>query len=196
MEHGQFEKSICKGTGISFLFMSLFISIPNGFILIALYKNPLRCFRKAFSVFLVFIAAVDFYVGIVVCSGETVMRLLCAFGGGKPPQDGEVVRILGYIGINSSILLVTAMSVDRFLAVVYPHFYLHKVTPRKVLICNSIIIVLSSMFASLQLAEISVDTYILIDVHLHTTFPLITTVFAYLGIFLSLKKRSRVDLQR
>ena len=195
MDRG-FEKSLCQGTGISFLFMLIFISIPNGLILIAFYKNPLRCFRKAFSVFLVFIAGVDFFVGIVVCSGETVMRLLCAFGDGKLPQDGTIVRILGYIGVNSSILLVTAMSVDRFIAVVYPHFYLNKVTLRKVLVCDSIIIVFSSIFASLQLAGISKDIYVSIDIHLHTTFPLITTAFAYLGIFLYLKKRSQVDLQR
>ena len=195
MDRG-FEISLCQGTGISFLFMSIFISIPNGLILIAFYKNPLRCFRKAFSVFLVFIAGVDFFVGIVVCSGEIVMRFLCAFGDGKLPQDGTIVRILGYIGVNSSILLVTAMSVDRFIAVVYPCFYLNKVTLRKVLICDSIIIVFSSIFASLQLAGVSKDIYLLIDIHLHTTFPLITTAFAYLGIFLYLKKRSQVDLQR
>ncbi|XP_078350766.1 uncharacterized protein LOC144635546 [Oculina patagonica] len=196
MEEGGLEKSLCQGTAIPFLFMLLFITIPNGFILTALYKNPLRCFRKPFSGYLVFIAGVDFFVGSFVCSGEAVMRLLCAFGDGQLPQDGDIVRILGYIGVNSSILLVTAMSVDRFVAVVYPHFYLNKVTPRKVFICNSIIIVFSAIFASLQLAGISLDIYLLIDVHLHTTFPLTTTAFAYLGIFLSLKRRSRVHLQR
>ncbi|KAJ7382484.1 hypothetical protein OS493_034645 [Desmophyllum pertusum] len=191
-----FEKSLCLGTGITFIFMLLFISVPNGLILIALYRNPLRCFRKAFSVFLAFIAAVDLFVGIVVCSGETVMRFLCAFGEKNVPQDGDIVRILGYIGVNSSILLVTAMSVDRFISVVCPHFYLRKVTPRKLILCNTIIVVFSTIFASLQLTGISLDTYLLIDIHLHTTFPLVTTALAYFGIFLCLKKHARDDLQR
>ena len=64
-----------------------------------LYRNPLRCFRKAFSVFLVFICAVDLFIGIVVCSGETLTRFLCAFGDQRIPQGGDILRILGYIGV-------------------------------------------------------------------------------------------------
>ncbi|KAJ7382491.1 hypothetical protein OS493_034652 [Desmophyllum pertusum] len=191
-----FEKSLCLGTGIPFVLLLCLISVPNAIVLIALYRNPLRCFRKAFSVFLVFIAAMDLYIGIVVCSGEAAMRFLCAFGDKQIPQEGDIPRILGYIGINSSILLVTAMSVDRFVSVICPHFYLREVKPRKLILCNTIIVVFSSIFASLQLTGISIDIYLLIDIHLHTTFPLVTTTLAYLGIFVALKKRSRVDLQR
>ena len=104
--------------------------------------------------------------------------------------------VLSYMGVNTSILLVTALSVDRFIAVVYPHFYLRKVQPRKLVFCNAIICVFSSIFAFLQLTGISLNNYHLIDRHLHTTFTLVTTGLAYFGIFFFLKKRSRVDLQR
>ena len=147
-----FEKSLCLGTGISFLFLLCLISVPNGFILIVLYRNPLRCFRKAFSVFLVFTCAVDLFIGIVVCSGETLMRFLCAFGDQNIPQEGDILRILGYVGVNSSILLATAMSVDRFVAVIFPHFYRRKIKPRTLVLCNAGIVVFSSIFASLQLS--------------------------------------------
>ena len=190
-----FEKSLCLGTGIPFLFLLILISVPNGFILIVLYRNPLRCFRKAFSVFLVFICAVDLFIGIVVCSGETLMRFLCAFGDQNIPQEGDILRILGYIGVNSSILLVTAMSVDRFVAVIFPHFYRRKIKPRTLVLCNAAIVVFSSIFASLQLSGISVDVYRLIDQHLHATFFLSTTTLAYLGIFYLLRKQSPVSLQ-
>lgn len=136
-----FEKSLCFGTGIPFALLSIVISVPNAIVLTALYRNPLRCFRKTFSVVLVFMPAVDLYVGIVVCSSEAITRFLCAFGDKKITQEGDIARILGYIGVNSSILLVTAMSVDRFVAVVFPHFYLHKVKPRKLVLCNTSIVV-------------------------------------------------------
>ena len=192
----EFEKSLCLGSGIPFVLLSILISVPNGVILVTLYRNPLRCFRKAFVVFLASIAAMDLFVGIVVCSGGVVVRFLCAFGEGNIPRHGDIVMVLEYIGINSSILLVTAMSVDRFVSVVYPHFYLRKVKPRKLILCSTIIVVFSSIFASLQLTGISMDVYLLIDIHLHTTFPLITTALAYFGIFLCLKKRARADQQR
>ena len=120
------------------------------------------------------------------------MRILCAFGDQNLPKDGDIIKILGFIGINSSILLVTAMSADRFISVVLPHFYLKRVNPRKLVVCNTIIICFSLSFALLQLADISMDVYILVDIHLHTTFPLVTTTLSYFGIFLVLRKRARV----
>ena len=124
------------------------------------------------------------------------MRFLCALSHQNIPQEGNMVTILGYIGINSSILLVTAMSIDRFVAVVFPHFYRCKVQPKALVLSNIGIVVFSSIFAFLQLTDISMDVYRLIDQHLHATFPLSTSTLAYLGIFFVLKKQSRVDLQR
>lgn len=191
-----FEKSVCLGTAVVYALFLFLISLPNGLILVALYRNPLRCFRKAFSVFLVFIAAVDLFNGVVACFGKMIMRFLCAFGERQISQEGEIVTILEYTGVNSSILLVTAMSLDRFVSVVFPHFYLHKVKPRKLVACNTTIVIFSAIFASVQLTGISIDVYRSIDIHLHTTFPLVTCISAYLGIFFVLRKRSRVDLQR
>ena len=125
-----FEKQICLGTGISFLFLSLLIMVPNGIVLVALYKNPLHCFRRPFSIFLKFIPAVDFFTGIIVCSGQALTRLLCAFSDGSIPREGDIVRIFAYTAINSSILLVTAMSVNRFTALVFPLLFLRKVKQR------------------------------------------------------------------
>ena len=191
-----FEKYLCLGTGISFAVLIFLISVPNAVILIAFYRNPLHCFRKTFSVFLAFIASVDLFVGSAVCTVETATRFLCAFGDKQFPQEGDIPRLLGYIGINSSILLVTAMSVDRFVSVVCPHFYLRKVKPKQLVVWNAIIVAFSAIFASLQLSEIPMDVYISVDIHLHTTFPLVTTTLAYLGIFFVLRKRSRIDFQR
>ena len=192
-----FEKSICLGSGISFSLLSFLISVLNGVTLVALYRDPLRRFRKTFSVFLIFIAAMDLFVGIAVCPAEAVMRLRCAFGENVSPTEGDLPRIMGYIGVNSSILLVTAMSVDRFVSVVCPYFYLRKVRPKHLVFCTVIMVVFSTIFASLQLVDLSRDVYILVDIHLHTTFPLVVTTMAYSGIFITLRKsRSRVDLQR
>ncbi|XP_078382411.1 uncharacterized protein LOC144665111 [Oculina patagonica] len=192
-----FEKSLCLGTGIPYMFLLLLISLPNGLILIVLYRNPLRCLRKTFYVFLAFIAAVNLLNGIVVCSGEVMLRFLCAFGKGNISQEGDVVVMLGYIGINISILLVTAMTVDRFVSVVYPHFYLREVKPRKVNMANFVICVFGSIFAALQLVPgLSLTVYRSIDVHMHSTFPLIINTLAYMGMFFFLRKRAQEDFKR
>ena len=191
-----FENQLCLGSGISFLLLVFFVSLPNGFILMVMVKNPLRCFKRVFSVYLAFISAIDLFVGLVVCPAQVLVRFLCVFSDRSIPQEGEIVQILSYIGINSSILLVTAMSIDRFVAVIFPHAYRQRMKPKTAAVSNSCIIVFSSIFASLQLTNISKDVYIAIDIHLHTTFPLSTTSVAYLGIFYFLKKQSRVAVQR
>ena len=185
-----FEKQICLGTGISFLFLSLLIMVPNGIVLVALYKNPLHCFRRPFSIFLKFIPAVDFLTGIIVCSGQALTRLLCAFSDGSIPREGDVVRIFAYTAINSSTLLVTAMSVDRFTAVVFPLFYLRTVKQRSLVFISTGLVIFSAFFATLQLSSISVGVYRVIDQHLNTTFPLCVTTLCYLGIFFALRRKS------
>ena len=96
------------------------------------------------------------------------MRLRCAFGDNPPLTEGDFPIIVEYIGVNSSILLVTSMSVDRFVSVVCPHFYLLKVRPKHLVFCNVIIVVSSSIFASLQLVICVSECLRLVDIHLHT----------------------------
>ena len=145
--------------------------------------------------FLAFICATDLFVGLVVSSGEALTRFLCALGDQGLPQEGHVVQVLSYIGLNSSILLVTAMSIDRFIAVVFPHRYRQRSKPKTVVVVNLCIVIFSSIFASIQLSDISLHLYLTIDLHLHTTFPLCTTSMAHLAIFFFLKKQSRIVRQ-
>ena len=190
-----FEKQVCLGSGIAFVILMFMISVPNGFVLLVLLKNPLRCPRRSFSVFLAFICATDLFVGLVLSSGKALARFLCALGDQGLPQEGHVMQVLSYIGVNSSILLVTAMSIDRFIAVVFPHRYRQRSKPKTVVVVNLCIVIFSSIFASIQLSDISFDVYLTIDLHLHTTFPLCTTSMAHLAIFFFLKKQSRIVRQ-
>ena len=155
---------------------------------------PFVASEKHFSVFLIFISVVDLFVGIVVCTAEALMRLRCAFGDNPPPTEGDFPIIVEYIRVNRLILLVTSMSVDRFVSVVCPHFYLLKVRPKHLVFCNVIIVVSSSIFASLQLV---MCPWMFTFSRYSLTHTLIATTMAYSGIFLTLRKsRSRFDLQR
>ena len=145
-----FEEQLCLGAGIAHLIMVFIISVPNGFVLFVLLKNPLRFPRRSFTVFLTFICATDLFVGLVVSSGEALTRFLCAFGDRGLPQEDDVIVVLSYIGVNSSILLVTAMSIDRFIAVVFPHTYRQKWKPKTVVVVDLCIVIFSFIFASVQ----------------------------------------------
>ena len=195
MDQGS-ERSLCLSSGIPFASLFFIIGLPNAFVLFVLYKDPLHCFRKAFTVFLFFIAIVNVFNGVIVCSGETVVRFLCAFGSWRIPKEGDIITVLEYIGINSSILLMTAMSIDRLVAIAYPHFYLGKIKPRRLVLFNAAICLFSSIFASVQVTRISMDVYRFIDVYLNIALPIVTMFLVYFKMFLILKKRSREDLKK
>ena len=190
------ERQVCLGSGIVYLILLFMTSLPNGFVLFVVAKNPLRWPRRGFSVFLLFICAMDLFVGLVVSSGKALTHFLCAFRDRGLPQEGHVMRVVAYIGINSSILLVTAMSIDRFIAVMFPNTYRQKLKPKTVVVVNICLVIFSFIFALIQLSNISLDVYLTIDLHLHTTLPLCTTSIAYLGIFFFLRKRSRIVFQK
>ena len=88
------------------------------------------------------------------------------------------------------------MSIDRFIAVFFPNTYRQKLKPKTVVVVNICIVIFSSIFASIQLSNISLHVYLTIDLHLHTTLPLCTTSIAYLWIFLFLRKQSRIVRQK
>ena len=46
------------------------------------------------------------------------MRFLCAFGDRGLPQEGDVMQVLSYTGINSAILLVLSYSGEKQLHLV------------------------------------------------------------------------------
>ena len=190
------EKQLCLGSGIAYLILVFMISLPNGFVLLVLVKNPLRCPRRGFYVFFFFICTMDLFVGPVVSSGRALTGFWCAFRDRGLSRKGDVTRVLAYFGVNGSILLVTAMSIDRFIAVVFPHTYRRNLKPKTVVVVNICIVIFSSIFASIQLSDISLHVYHTIDLHLHFTLPLCTTSIAYLGIFFSLKKQSRIVRQK
>ena len=75
-----FAKQVCLGSGIAYVILLFMISVPNGFVLFVLLKNPLRFPRRSFIVFLAFICATDLFVGLVVSFGEALTRFVCAFG--------------------------------------------------------------------------------------------------------------------
>ena len=115
-----------------------------------LQKSPsLLQIRRPFSIFFKFIPAVDFFTGIIVCSGQALTRLLCAFSDGSIPREGDIVRIFAYTAINSSILLVTAMSVDRFTALVFALLFLRKVKQRSLVFISAGLLIFSAIFAAL-----------------------------------------------
>lgn len=81
-----FRVAICT-TGLIFLVLFCSVaSVANGLLLVVLYKDPSRCFRKPIVVYIAALALMDFLSGSVTGIGVIYNYILCALGKENPPH--------------------------------------------------------------------------------------------------------------
>ena len=191
------EKTGCICSAVLALLLILPISTVNGFLLLVLYRDPLRCMRKPVHVFIASLAISDFMTGILSDTSIAVRELAC-YGGDirHPGAIGDFTGITYFFTVGSATLLISALSIERFLAVVFPFFHRVRVTSKKAMICSAVIFTHAFVFAMLQLADLPDDVYHTMDLNLHIVFPLVTVTVAYTAIYLALRWRRKFGISR
>ena len=89
----------------------------------------------------------------------------------------------------SATLLILVMSVERFLAVTFPHFYRQSVTSKRAKLCIIAVCTHCFVFSLLQLAEVDLGLWEAVDLYLHTMFPIIFVIVIYTAIYVILRKQ-------
>ena len=191
------EKTGCICSAVLALLLILPISTVNGFLLLVLYRDPLRCMRKPVHVFIASLAISDFMTGILSDTSIAVRELAC-YGGDirHPGAIGDFAGISYFFTVSSATLLISALSIERFLAVAFPFFHRVRVTSKKAMICSAVIFTHAFVFAMLQLADLPDDVYHNMDLNLHIVFPLVTVTVAYTAIYLALRWRRKFGISR
>ncbi|XP_032237938.2 cannabinoid receptor 1-like [Nematostella vectensis] len=193
MVSSSFKRVTCISSGVISLFLSFITVICNGGLLYMLYKDPLRCLRKPVTVFIASLAIVDFLTGLISDVSFAVHEFECVMGAGNPPGAiGNFSGISYFFTVNSALLLVAALSIERLIAVVFPHFYRRSVTSKRIVMLVAGIYIFSLLFALLQLARIPEEIYHNMDLNIHITFPLSTVTIMYTVIYINLRKRRKV----
>ena len=191
------EQTGCIWSAILALLLILPISTSNGFLLLVLYRDPLKCMRKPVHVFIASLAISDFMTGILSGTSIAVRELAC-YGGDirHPGAIGDFAGISYFFTVSSATLLISALSIERFLAVAFPFFHRVRVTSKKAMICSAVIFTHAFVFAMLQLADLPDDVYHNMDLNLHIVFPLVTVTVAYTAIYLALRQLRKLGISR
>ena len=183
------NRIVCLSTGCITLLLCIATTVTNFLLLVVLYKDPVKCFRKPISIFIASIAVLDFLTGAIVDVGHLRKQVMCIIGEDSPPTPGDFTVIVAFFTVNSSTLTIVAMSTERFVAVVYPHVYRRTVTKKKALYVTLLICLYSFAFAMLQIAPLNLDAYFTTDLLLNTILPITTVFVMYTVIYCALRKQ-------
>ena len=179
---------VCSTVGALYLIASIITLTINGSLLFVIFKDPLKCFRRPFAVFITGLAVTDFLVGAIGDTTSAKNEFYCVKN-----EEGETYFdwIMDYFIDNSATVLVMALSVDRLIAVAFPIYYRCSLKKTHSAITLLIIWVYCLAFSLLQLTDIPEEIYDTIDVHIHITFALSATGVIYCMIYWFMIRKRR-----
>ncbi|XP_031551913.1 melanopsin-like [Actinia tenebrosa] len=168
--------------------------VTNGLLLVVLYKNPNKSFRKPFSVLIIALVATDFLKGLLADSISAWINYQYAFGRSTwLVDDWNFYTVLDYALDNAATLLVILFAADRLVALVFSLYYRSSVTARKTSAAVAIVWVYSLAFSGVQFAGMEDTKYDLLDVFLHIVIPMITMFIIHTTMYCFLKKKRKVE---
>lgn len=164
----EFEVTLSLISAICLLIISVTTAVGNGILCLAMYKDPLKCFRTSPMLFVANLAVADFFTGFIVDT------LYAAYNFGYyQGQDYESVITAGdhasYITVNVSLCTVVVLVIDRFLALKIPIRYRNVITRRTAGCIIAVLWVYSILFSFLRNMGVPEITYYLLDLHIHVT---------------------------
>ena len=173
----------------SFPVFLIILPIPGNFLVcLAIIKDPFRHLKTPFNYFLLSLASTDLVVGTIMDSVSVAFRI--SEGLQLNIVDIKILHILYFILCTASILILMALTVERYVAVSSPVKYKTMVTSKRAIL-TSLSIWLAALefsFAYFQLGFIFYS-FIFTNTAVLSTFGVL--IFVHVGILKRLRQRSR-----
>lgn len=172
-------------SGISIACLSIVAAFGNGFLLLAIWKDPYRTFRVPPTVFVTGLAVADFLTGFLV--GPIIAYVRIVPSSEKNTDRFTVLRQAGktmsFLTMNASYLILLFLTWNQFAAVRFPHAHKRHITTRKVKICVAGIWLYAILFSVLPFCGINPEIVNKLDFYMHTVAFMVLLVIAYLCLF-------------
>ena len=180
-------------SALLFTLLSPITVTSNGLLLVAIYRDPFKCFRTPVTFFIISLAIVDLLTGLIVEPLFAVYYFACYSK--QTVSPGKYFEYLLYIGgffslflISSSFLLVLALTTTQYIAITFPHKYRIFFTKKRVLMSVVGSFVYFIIFSSLQFTKIPKDLFLKVNLHLHPTVVGFLLTVAHIFLFKSFCK--------
>ena len=122
-------------TAASSILITIVASVGNSLVVLAVFLNPNKDLRTPFNYFMANLSIADLIVGFITGPMSTIYHIF--EGVGRLKQSfRDVVHITFFISWTASLLSLTALALDRYLAITYPLMYRTKLNPVRALLVS------------------------------------------------------------
>lgn len=173
-----------------------FFTVPTNFLICwAVYKGPKELLRNTFNCLVVNLALADLIVGLVVLTISTYVHLLEGLTNHLNLPLLPVAHISYFICCTASTFSLTAMAIDRYIAVAYPVVYRNKITPRGAVAVSICIWVVSICLPSAVYFQIGFIKYAFVFANTAIVATLLIFFFSYITIYRKLHEQFHTSSQ-
>ena len=171
----------------------IFFTVPPNFLICwAVCRERRKLLRNAFNCLVVNLAFADLVVGLIVLTISAYVHLLEALTTHPVLFVLPVVHVAYFICCTASTLSLTAMAVDRYIAVVYPVAYRNKITPRRAVFVSTCIWLVSILLPVSVYFEIGFIKYAFVFANTTIAATVIILFFSYIALY----RKLRAQFQR
>ena len=158
-----------------------FIILANGFLLITIYRDPCRCLRTPYVFLIANLSVADFLVGIVsILRGVELTHFYRGLG--SLLIVNLVQYFIGAVSILAAVSTLLAMSYERYVAVIKPFQYPHKITNKKAKIAIAVIWINGLIMSVLPIADVKRENFLLAYCYSHFVIPAFILTAVYVKI--------------
>jgi len=129
-------------TAASSILITIIASVGNSLVVLAVFLNPNKDLRTPFNFFLANLSIADLVVGLILGPMSTMYHIFEGLGMLKQ-RFQDVVHLSYFICCTASLLSLTALALERYLAITYPLIYRAKLHPVRALLVSLMVWIVS-----------------------------------------------------
>ena len=135
-------------TASSSILISIVVSVGNFLVVIAVIWNPYKDLRTPFNYFVANLSFADLVVGLVLGPLSTIFHIFEGLDMQKQFQPlQEAVHVVFFTFCTASLFSLTALALDRYLAVMYPLSYRTNLNPVRALLISLLLWIVSILLS-------------------------------------------------
>lgn len=176
--------------------LSIVTTTSNILLLIAIWKDPLKCFKSAAKYFIVGLSIADLVTGLTTEPFFATYYFIQFFQNTLQPSPlvkllYDIGGIISGVALKYSFLVVLALSWTQLIAISFPHKYRRFVTTRNIIVFMVCAFLYLAIFTAVQFMNIlDINTFHKIDLACNSTFLSVNLLIVSLLLYGAYRRRS------
>ncbi|XP_032232756.1 melanocortin receptor 5-like [Nematostella vectensis] len=185
--------SVVRFSIVFLSFLAVGTVLVNGIALLAIYKDPLRCFRTPLTIFITGILISNMATGLFVEPYFAVVYSMLHFTNELADESYMTVvrsaQVISSVTINASFLTLLALAIAQLISLYKPQIYEKWITRTASVATVAAIWIYVVVFSLLpEIFTMNIGLFFLVDLALHNTLLTVALISIYIGTFIVFHK--------